>query len=294
MAGNNNRVRSKLGGTASTSQPEQPESTTLHRFSPFAAIAAAIILLIPFHAVAGSFRAMPLRLYIDGESKTEVLRLVNEGKEKVTVQLDPKRWTHDDDGQDIYGDAPKIVIFPKMATIEPGETQVIRIGYIGSSATEEQTYRLFVQELPVNKPGEMALKFALTLSLPVFVAPENEVIQWSVASVNLAQESLQLKVNNNGNRHIMINKIQAPGLDAGGTEVFTQEATGWYTLGGKSRTYAVEIPYQACLKASRINVEVQTKTASKQLDLAVEKSMCTRKPEPENKTAKHNSYKLHQ
>lgn len=252
------------------------------------------VILIPSHAFGGAFRAMPLKLHIDSKSKTEVLRVVNEGAETVTVQIDAKHWSLDGAGQDIYGDAPDIVVFPKMATIQPGETQVIRIGYTGGPATREKTYRLFVQELPVSKPGETALKFAITLSLPVFVAPEQEIIKWSAEVEGLAQESLRVKVNNGGNRHVMIKKLIATGFDASGTIVFTQEAAGWYTLSGKSRLHTVNVPYQECLKAARINVEVQTKTSSKKMDLAVNKSMCTRKPETANKAAKHAPHRPRQ
>lgn len=274
-----------MGCSVSTHRAQTRERTILHRFLSIAAL-AAIILLVPAHAVAGSFRAMPLRLYIDSKSKTEVLRVVNEGDESVTVQIDAKSWSHDDDGRDSYGDAPDIVVFPRMATIDKGETQIIRIGYSGAPAVMEKTYRLFVQELPVSKPGEMALKFALTMSLPVFVAPDTALNDWSAEAVGLAQESLQVKVKNSGNRHVMVNKIKATGLDANGAEVFSQEAAGWYTLAGQSRLHSVNIPYQECLKATRIRVEVRTRESSKELEMPVNKKMCTHKPENTAKAEK--------
>jgi P pilus assembly chaperone PapD len=143
-----------------------------------------------------------------------------------------------------------------------------------------------VQELPVSKPGEKVLKFALTLSLPVFVAPDNEIINWTAGLGVLGQENLPVKVTNNGNRHVMVSKIKATGVDASGAEIFTQEATGWYTLSGKTRSFPVNIPHQECLKAARINVVIETKESNKEMDFDVNKAMCTRKPEAVTKTGK--------
>ncbi|HEY0719613.1 MAG TPA: fimbria/pilus periplasmic chaperone [Gammaproteobacteria bacterium] len=257
----------------------------LQRFSSIAAV-AALFLLASTQAFAGAFRAMPLRLYLDSKSKSEVLRITNEGDEAVTVQIDTKTWAQDGNGQDVYGDTTEIVVFPKMATIEKGATQIVRIGFNGAPAGREQTYRLFVQELPVSKPGEMALKFALTMSLPVFVAPDQKVIDWSVEPGVLKQETLPVKVTNNGNHHVMISKIKAIGLDANGAELFTQEATGWYTLAGQSRTFPVNVPYQQCEVAARIRVEVQGAESSKTTELAVNRTMCSRKPPAASKTDK--------
>lgn len=257
----------------------------MHRFYSIAVL-AAVFLFTPALSFAGTFRATPLNLFIDSKSKTETLRVTNEGDEKVTVQIDAKAWSQDETGHDIYSETADIVVFPKITTIEKGETRIIRVGYGGTSTMHEQTYRVFVQELPVSKPGEAALRFALTLSLPVFVAPNQEIVDWSVELGSLAQESLQIKVKNGGNDHLMINKIKATGLDTSGAEVFTQETAGWYTLAGKSRMFSVSVPYQDCQKATRINVEVQAKESSKNLNMEVNKAMCTRKPAAGNRTAK--------
>jgi hypothetical protein len=80
----------------------------------------------------------------------------------------------------------------------------------------------------------------------------------------------------------MIDQLKATGFDAAGTEVFSQSASGWYTLGGKTRTFPINVPYQECLKATRIQVEVHTRESNKRVELPVNKSMCTRKPETVN------------
>lgn len=259
----------------------------LHR-SIFAVIVAAIASLISTHALAGSFRAMPLRLHLGNEVKTEVLKIVNEEKDPVTVQLDVKSWTHDINGEDQYGDTSDILVFPKIATIEGGGTKIFRIGYSGMPVTTEGSFRIFVQELPVNKLGESALKFALTLGLPVFVEPQNKQLVWTTHVVGLKQETLQIKVENSGNTHLLVSKIKAVGLDTEDKEVFTDEIGGWYTLAGLARTYEVTVPYQQCLQAAKVNIEIEAKDGKKILQMPVERSMCSHKPATKGDKPKAN------
>ena len=237
-------------------------------------------------AFAGSFKAVPVRLYLDAQSKTAVLKIVNEGDEKVTVQMDAKSWKQDDAGKDIYDSTGDIIIFPKLASIEKGVTRIIRVGYKGKPGLQEKTYRLFAQELPVTKPGELALKFALTLSIPVFVAPEKEMANWTAEAAGLSEESLKVKVTNSGNSHIIVSKIKARGLNESGEEVFSRETAGWYTLAGKSRIYTVGIPHEECLKARTIKVEATIERTTREFSFEVKKEMCTVKPEAPTEATK--------
>lgn len=259
----------------------------MHR-SIFTVIVTAIVSLISIQALAGSFRAVPLRLHLGNDVKTEVLKIINEENGPVTLQLDVKSWSHDVNGEDQYGDTSDILVFPKIATIEGGGTQIFRIGYSGMPVTTERSFRVFVQELPVNNPGEPALKFALTLGLPVFVEPQSKQLVWTAQVLGMKQETLQVKVENSGNSHLMVNKIKAIGLDTEYKEVFTEEIGGWYTLAGKARNYVVPVSYQQCLQAAKINIEIEAKDANKILQMPVERSMCSQKPETKGGKEKAN------
>jgi fimbrial chaperone protein len=246
-------------------------------------ILTALSLSFPAAALAGSFKAIPIKLFMDAKTKTAVLKIVNEGEEKVTVQLDAKKWTQDETGKDLYEETGDIIIFPKMADIQKGEERIIRVGYSGKPAAREQTYRIFAQELPVSKPGEMALKFALNLSIPLFIKPLKETTDWSVEVAGLSEESLKIKVKNSGNSHIVVSKFKAVGLDDAGKEAFSHDMAGWYTLPGSTRLFTLPIPYDDCLKAKTIRVEAAVERTSKEAILTVGKEMCTRKPEqPKN------------
>ena len=242
-------------------------------------IIAALCLPVP--ALAGSFKAVPIKLFLDAGTQTTTLTVTNQGGEKVTVQLDAKQWSQDETGQDVYTDTRDIVFFPKIADIGKGEKRIVRVGYQGAKdPRREKTYRLFLQELPVTKPGEMALKFALRFGIPIFVKPRVEVSQWGLDDkLELAQESLKLKVKNTGSTHLMVGKIRASGVDESGAEVFSKEKAGWYALAGATKTFVLAVAREDCLKASAVTVDVEVDKTTRSARLAVDKAMCTPKPE---------------
>ena len=58
---------------------------------------------------------------------------MNEGEDKITVQLNAKSWDQDDQGTDNYSETRDIVFFPKILEVEPATERIIRIGYQGEA-----------------------------------------------------------------------------------------------------------------------------------------------------------------
>jgi fimbrial chaperone protein len=241
-----------------------------------------LFFFLPAYALAGSFKVVPIKLFLDARTKTSVLKVTNDGTEKVTVQLDAKEWSQDEVGKDRYEETKDIIFFPKIADIEKGEERIIRVGYRGKkTAATERTYRLFVQELPVAKPGEMVLKLALRFGIPIFIKPLKEASERAIEKVELKEGRVLVTVKNNGNNHFVVSKIKAVGLDGSGGEVFSRDTGGWYVLAGVSKRYAVDIPEQECLKASVINVAVEVERTSMDAHVDVDSAQCQRPEEPE-------------
>lgn len=241
---------------------------------------AVIFILLPSPVFAGSFKAVPVKLFFDAGSRTSVLRITNQGDEKATVQLDAKEWSQDEKGQDIYEETKDIVFFPKIADIEKGEEKIVRIGYQGQKVLlQEKTYRLFLQELPVTRPGEMALKFALRLGIPIFINPQKEVTGWAINGVTLSEENFTVKVKNSGNIHFIVGKIKAVGLDGSGKEVFSRDINGWYTLAGVSKPFSMAVSHDECMNIRAINVAVEVDNTKNEARLDVDNTMCIPKKE---------------
>ncbi len=240
----------------------------------------ALIFLLPsLNAFAGSFKAVPVKLSLDSRTKTAVLKVINEGEDKLTIQVEAVSWKQDKDGKDIYEPTKDIVFFPKIFTIDKNEEKVLRVGYSGKKVeSAERTYRLFLQELPVSKPGEVAIKMALRMGLPVFIKPAKEVKEGSVEKAELSQGNLLVRIKNSGNSHFIVSKIKATGQDESGKEAFSKEAAGWYVLSGGSRVFAVEVPKDDCLKAKEIKVEAEAEKLAMNGSLQVDKTLCADRP----------------
>jgi fimbrial chaperone protein len=237
-------------------------------------------LILPSLAYSGSFKAVPVKLFFNPGTKSTVLRVTNEGGEKVTVQLDAREWRQDENGEDVYEETRDIVFFPKMADIDKGEERIVRVGYQGQRVlSREKTYRLFLQELPATRPGEMALKFALRMGIPIFIKPQKETMEWTIGGVELSEGNLTVRVKNSGNIHFFVSKIMATGLDDSGKTVFSREMKGWYALTGASKLFAMAVSREECLSANAIKVAVEVEKTGKEATLAVVKSMCAMKQE---------------
>ncbi len=240
-----------------------------------------LLLLLPLHAAAGNFKASPIRLYLDSKTKTAVLKVTNDGEEKVTVQLEAVQWQQDENGKDIYQPTKDIIFFPKIGDIEKGEEKIVRVGYEGKkNDAVEKTYRLMVQELPVSKPGEVAIKMAIRLGIPVFIKPVKEIQGRSIEGMSLSEGAVLVKVKNSGNSHLIISRLRARGLDSEGKEAFVKEAAGWYVLSGRTRAFAVDVPKEECLKAEEIKVEAEIERGLLEGKFAVDKNLCADKPKP--------------
>jgi fimbrial chaperone protein len=235
-------------------------------------------LILSSPAYASSLKTVPVQLFFDAGTKATVLRVTNEGGEKVTVQLDAREWRQDESGEDVYEETRDIVFFPKMADIDKGEERIVRVGYQGLKAlSREKTYRLFLQELPVTRPGETALKFAMRIGIPIFIKPQKEIIEWAIGGVGFSERSLTVRVKNSGNAHLFVSKIRATGLDDSGKAVFSREMRGWYALAGALKPFAMAVSREECVGAKTIKVAVEVEKTGKEATLAVVNSMCTMK-----------------
>lgn len=203
------------------------------------------------------FRLSPLKLFFDADSSSTSLKISNDGNQKVHLQLEAMAWNQDEFGEDRYTPTRDLIFFPKILSVDANSEHIVRVGYQGVPAHGvEKSYRLFVQELPLETPGKARMKFAVRMSIPVFVRAAGDAQTWNVGFVGLVGHGLDIRVSNTGNRFLMVGALQAIGRDQKGEEVFRSEDTGWYVLAGKARGFVLPVTIASCEKAVTLEVEV--------------------------------------
>lgn len=218
-------------------------------------------------AEAGNFKVVPIKVYFENGQKVQTLTLHNDSESDVTLQFEAVEWAQDVTGKDQYEPTKALFIFPGIVTVKAGVEKQVKLGYQGPPATaHERTYRLYITELPVQKPGESTLQMAMRLGVPVFVAPKKGKPAIEIEQATLVSENLDVQVINPGNRHVYVKMIEVDGLDDSDREVFHREVAGWYLLPGAHRIFPVPLPKEPCVEARKLRVVV--KFANQDIDQA--------------------------
>jgi len=233
------------------------------------------LFLSPAITFSGEFRVTPIRLDLGREAKSGVITVINEGTEKLHVQMKAFEWTQDAEGKDQYTETSDIIFFPKMMILEKNEQRIIRAGIKIPAVAREKTYRLFIEEIPEPRKSEgVNVAIAIRFGVPIFVKPLKEEAKGEIEKNELSKGIFNTIVKNKGNLHFIINSINLKGKNITGMEIFSKELSGWYLLSGASRVYTTQIPPEICKDITKLDIQVKTDRFILDGKLNVDKAMC--------------------
>lgn len=214
----------------------------------------------PHPAAADGWRVIPILLNFDQKTRSGVITLYNEGVNKISLQVKSYVWSQDSDGKDQYLEDAELVFFPRLLTIEPGKSQVLRVGMQIPATSVEKTYRLFIEEIPEARKADQGATIAITLrfGIPIYVAPLKGEPRGEFTEAVLAKGQLSTVIKNTGNVHFRIQSVQLIGKDASGAEVLRRQIDGWYLLSGVSRPYLFTLPREECRQAATLELLADT------------------------------------
>jgi fimbrial chaperone protein len=244
-------------------------------FLKFTLISILLSFFIPNVAHTGEFRVTPIRLDFDRGAKSGVITIINEGDEKLHVQMRAFEWNQDAEGKDQYVETNEIIFFPRMMTLEKKEERILRAGIKIPATTKEKTFRLFIEEIPGPRKAEgVNVAIAIRFGVPIFAKPFKEVAKGEIEKIELSKGLLNVRVKNTGNVHFTINSVDIKGKNSKGEEIFSKEISGWYLLHNVSRSYTAPIPIEFCKDISRIEIVVKTNRFNMNGNLDVVQEMC--------------------
>lgn len=233
------------------------------------------LFLTPILALSGEFRVTPIRLDFDRGTKSGVVTIINEGSDKLNLQMKAFEWTQNVEGKDQYTETNDLIFFPRMMTLEKGDEKILRVGIRIPATTKEKTYRLFIEEIPEPRKAEgVNVAIAIRFGVPIFVKPLKEELKGEIEKIELSKGVLNIVIKNKGNTHFIIQSIDIKGKNARGEESFSRELSGWYLLSGVSRVSTLSIAKESCIDLTKIDLEVKTDRFTLNGKLDVDQAMC--------------------
>ena len=228
--------------------------------SPLLLVLFLLALLLPRPVTAGSWRVIPILLDFDQKTRSGVITLLNDGESKISLQIKSYAWSQDDTGKDQYQEDAELIFFPRLLTIEPGKSAVLRVGLQIPATAVEKTYRLFIEEIPEARKADQGATIAIALrfGVPIYAAPLKSEPRGEFVEATLAKGTVTTVIKNSGNVHFRIQTVQLVGKDASGAEVLRQKLDGWYLLSGISRPYVFTLPAEECRKATTLELLADT------------------------------------
>lgn len=155
---------------------------------------------------AAALQISPTRITLTAKNPINFFTLRNEGDMPVLIQLNPLAWSQEN-GKDIFTSTKHILITPPVASINPGKSQIIRLGLRHKNhAVDEQAFRIIVEEVPLLlQKKSLGVRILLNLSVPVFIKPikdQQHHLAWQVQK--MGKNKLKLHLFNDSNRHIQL------------------------------------------------------------------------------------------
>ena len=156
-------------------------------FKPLKYIAIALIGLGLTAAVAEAYRVTPLLLELTdtGRDRAGQIRVENTTDRPLTFEAYALDWTISEDGERTTSPAAApLLIFPPQAIVPPGETQVVRVEWVGGAVEQSRDFIVMVEQLPVDFTPDQAegsgVQFLFNFGAAVHVAPTGAVAELNI------------------------------------------------------------------------------------------------------------------
>lgn len=182
-------------------------------------VASCALSVSAMPPAGGGVSVSPVRVDLRPGRRAEAITLTNTGTSRRTIEVQTMRWTQMD-GEDRYEPTRELLANPQRFSLEPGASQIVRIGRPSSAPAlrgNEVAYRVYLQETERAELSSGGLQFALRIGVPVFVLPEASVkpqVDWVLNRDD--DGGLRLRARNTGSQHARLADLRLQ--DASGGE----------------------------------------------------------------------------
>lgn len=224
------------------------------------ALRFALCLLVSLAAPAAraaDVTLMPVAVKLDRANDRATVQVQNNGQEPVLMQAEAIVWNRVG-GLDVDGPTSDLIVNPPVFTVQPGQTQVLRLGLRRAQQLEQEaTYRIVLREVPMPRPSDAlnvagSVRVLVALRVPVYVAPAQvrRSEQWQVSRSPNGEVLAQ--VSNTGNVHLKVAELRLQGEGGQALAQLAQKGSSSVIFPGEQRTFRLPASPQAT------QVQVQT------------------------------------
>ena len=164
------------------------------------AIAMAFGLFLA--GTARAYEVTPMRVFLqpDRGQNSATITINNIRAEALPVEIEVFRRVVRADGEQVFEPAEEeFITFPPQVQIAAGQSQAIRIQYVGSLAEVAEAFVVQVTEVPVNKLEGTGIQFTYNFGVAVYVQPPRARSRLAVSEATAVDGTLRFKVANSGN-----------------------------------------------------------------------------------------------
>lgn len=210
----------------------------------------------------------PIPIEVEAPQAAAVLSLGNRASAEVALQIRVFRWSQVN-GEDKLDPTQDLAVSPPIAVVPAGQTLTVRVVRLAKEApTAEETYRIWVDELPAGKakPSGNQLRILMRYSVPAFFEPPAPASAPAALSWRLShsKKGWLLSASNPGARRVRISGLQLrspdgtlKALPAGG------ELSG-YVLAGQQMLWPLKLSKDfPALEGGRYGLSYETEGESK-------------------------------
>ncbi|WP_442114321.1 fimbrial biogenesis chaperone [Pseudomonas sp. NUPR-001] len=244
-------------------------------------VTLALLCAAPLQA-ATSVLIWPIDPVLEADQKAGALWLENRGTSVTNLQVRVFAWRQGD-YDDQYQAQREIIGSPPVATIAPGQKQLIRLTRTSASPVgQEQAYRIIIDEIPPALPDiassgkpQAAIRFQMRYSVPLFVYgqglwgkpdPNGQRDQSGVGKPSLSWRPVSVQgrpyveIRNTGPVHARLTDVV---LQQGGNPRPLVEGLLGYVLPGASMRWPLPQPMTAAsVLKGRVNGQEPAQTLS--------------------------------
>jgi len=216
------------------------------------------LVLLPLVSHAADVTLMPVSVQLNRSNDRATVQVMNNGSQPVIMQAEAIAWTRVD-GKDIDGATSDIIVNPPVFTVQPGQTQIVRLGLRRSQDLQQEgTYRMVLREVPglnLSDIGNVSgsVRVLVALRVPIYVAPTRVVREERWQLRQDGDGHMVASISNAGNVHVKVSELRLQGAGTDGM-VIEQKGPNAVLFPGEERSFKLSRVSPADAKSATLQV----------------------------------------